>query len=194
MEKIRLYTAQTDVVVEKIINDGVCFSKEEYIKKKYCECSNIFLTAYKWYINEAKKIVPVPEGASYPYWAFTQTYSVDRSGFPNILVLDVPLNEVVFFEVNDWNQVLRLEYLCENKEEKEKFEYEMKRCGASYTKIMLTSFYPLLKNKILSSWKLLFRNDANMKAGKLPEDKNMQAGLWQIKKEWVKEIIRPFEK
>ena len=192
MEKIRLYSAQTDVVVDKIINDGVCFSKEEYIKKKYQECSNIFLTAYKWYISEARKIVPVPEGASYPYWAFTQTYSVDRSGFPNILVLDVPIDEVVFFEVSDWNQVIRMEYLSDDKEEKDKFENEMKRRGVSYTDIMLTSFYPLQKNKILSSWNALFKNDADMKAGKLPKEKNIQAGLWQIKKEWVKEIIKPF--
>ena len=192
MEKIRLYSAQTDVVVDKIINDGVCFSKEEYIKKKYQECSNIFLTAYKWYISEARNIVPVPKGASYPYWAFTQTYSVDRSGFPNILVLDVPMDEVVFFKVSDWNQVIRMEYLTDNEEEKEKFENEMKRRGVSYTDIMLTSFYPLQKNKIRSSWSALFKNDADMKAGKLPEDKNMQAGLWQIKKEWVTEIIKPF--
>ena len=191
MDKIRLYSAQTDVVVDKIISDGVCFSKEEYIKKKYQECSNIFLTAYKWYISKASKIVPVPEGASYPYWAFTQTYSVDRSGSPNILVLDVPMDEVVFFKVSDWNQVIRLEYMSDDKNEKEKFENEMKRCGVSYNDIMLTSFYPLLKNKILSSWNVLFKNDMDIKAGRLPEDKNIQAGLWQIKKDWVKEIIKP---
>ena len=34
---IRLYSFQTDVVYQVLKRDGVCYSKEEYVRKKYKE-------------------------------------------------------------------------------------------------------------------------------------------------------------
>lgn len=44
---VKLYSLQTQTVLDVLFEDGVCFSKEEYVKKKYGESAKIFLTAYR---------------------------------------------------------------------------------------------------------------------------------------------------
>ena len=77
---IRLYSFQTDVVYQVLKRDGVCYSKEEYVRKKYKESAKVFINAYGWFVKEAQHIAPKPEGAEYPYWAFTDLYNVDQTG------------------------------------------------------------------------------------------------------------------
>ena len=59
--------------------------------------------------------------------------------------------------------------------------------------VVLRPFYPDLKRKIISSWNRLFRYDARIKeaaaAGDelvIPGVRAIQAGLWCIKKEWLR--------
>ena len=59
---IRLYSFQTDVVYQVLKRDGVCYSKEEYVRKKYKESAKVFINAYGWFVKEAQHIVPKPEG------------------------------------------------------------------------------------------------------------------------------------
>lgn len=55
---IRLYSFQTDVVYQVLKRDGVCYSKEEYVRKKYKESAKVFINAYGWFVKEAQHIVP----------------------------------------------------------------------------------------------------------------------------------------
>ena len=50
---IRLYSFQTDVVYQVLKRDGVCYSKEEYVRKKYKESAKVFINAYGWFVKEA---------------------------------------------------------------------------------------------------------------------------------------------
>lgn len=184
---IRLYTYQADAVVEAIKKAGVCFSKEEYVRKKYMESARIFTTAYSWFVKEAEKIVPKPEGAEYPYWAFRDLYSVDQSGGGNVMELEVPLNEVVLFDLYDWNKIICMKYIGEDPQDEEEFHQQLVQCGLKETDVMLTNFYPEWKQKILTSWSRLFRSDAQIKQGNLENVRSVQAGLWQIREEWITE-------
>ena len=47
-DKVILYAAQADAVLKAIERDGSCFSREEYVRRKYGESGPIFLTVYKW--------------------------------------------------------------------------------------------------------------------------------------------------
>lgn len=183
--RIRLYTYQTDVVMEAIRRDGVCFSKEAYVRKKYEESAGIFTTAYSWFVKEAEKIVLKPEGAEYPYWAFKDLYRVDQSGTGNMMALDIPLDEVVLFDLYDWNQIICMRYLGENEEDEKEFRQMLAACGLKETDIMLTNFYPDWKQKILQSWSRLFCKDEQIRAGKLDGVGGVQAGLWRIREEWI---------
>ena len=102
--KIKLYSAQTKVVFDAIERDGVCYSKAEYVRRKYQESAPIFLTAYSWFVKEMPKYVEKPEEAEYPYWAFMDLYNVDSS--EHVLELEVLAVEAVYFDMMDWNKIM----------------------------------------------------------------------------------------
>lgn len=182
---VRLYTSQADVVVNVIEKEGVCYSKKEFVQKKYGESAKIFTTAYSWFVKEAQKIVPRPEKAEYPYWAFDKLYNVDRSGGGRLLTLNVPVEEVILFDLYDWNKILCMKYLGETEQEEKDFRIRMAQCGISEQEAMLTSFYPQWKQEIQESWSRLFRYDRRQKAGEETQAGGIQAGLWRIRKEWI---------
>lgn len=186
--KIKLYTSQSDIVLHIIEKEGVCYSKKEFVRKKYSESATIFITAYSWFVKEAEKIIPKPEKAEYPYWAFKELYNLDDSGGGNVLSLNVPLKEAIFFDLFDWNKIICMKYIGSSEKDEIEFKETIKKFGLKETDIMLTSFYPELKQNIMESWKRLFRNHENIKNGNEEGIGGVQAGLWRIKKEWIENI------
>ncbi|MGN1266772.1 MAG: DUF3841 domain-containing protein [Dorea sp.] len=182
---VKLYASQADAVLHAIERDGVCYSKAEYVRRKYQESAPIFLTAYSWFVNQMGKYVEKPEQAEYPYWAFMDLYSVDQSGESNVLELEVPIEEVVFFDMMDWNKIMRLSYIGETKAEEEDFRFELEQRGLDGNKVMLSTFYPEFKQQIMKSWERLFRHHEAIKVGDTDGVHSVQAGLWRIKKEWI---------
>lgn len=182
---IRLYSFQTDVVYQALKSKGVCYSKEAYVRKKYAESAHIFVTAYGWFVKEAQKIVPKPEGAEYPYWAFADLYNVDQSGEGHVLTLNVPADEVLLFDMFDWTKIMQMHYIGENDSDETIFSEQLKSRGLSEYQVMTSNFYPEQKNQIQESWKRLFRHQQAILAGDTSGVKSVQAGLWQIKDEWV---------
>lgn len=181
---ITLYTAQTDTVCQVIERDGTCYSRAEYVKNKYGESAKIFLTAYGWFAEEAQKYVSKPAQAEFPYWAFGDLYSMDKSG-SNVLKLEVPLDEAVFFDMYDWNRIMQLSYIGDTLSEEKAFRRELEMRGLSEVTVMLSTFYPEENKRIRESWRRLFRHHERIKAGDIQNIGELQAGLWQIKKEWI---------
>jgi hypothetical protein len=184
--RVKLYFSQSEAVVKILDRDGICFSKKEYVVKKYEESAPIFTAAYDWFVMEAQKYIPKPEGAEYPYWAFGDLHSVDRSAGGKLLQLCIPIDEVIFFDMYDWNKILRLQYLGETKADEEQFRQMLADYGIrKESDIILTNFYPAIKRQVQDSWKRLFRNHESIKQENIKDVGSVQAGLWQIKKEWI---------
>lgn len=184
-DQVTLYSAQAQPVRDVLTREGVCFSREAYVARKYGESAPIFLTAYRWFARAAGDIVPPPPGAELPYWAFRDLYSVDLSGGCPPLTLAVPRDQAVFFDLYDWNKILRLEYLGETAEEERAFRRELAARGLTGRDVMLTAFYPDLKQTILDSWSRLFHHHRAILSGDLAGVGGVQAALWQIRREWV---------
>lgn len=182
---VRLYASQADAVLQAIERDGVCYSKEAYVRRKYQESAPIFTTAYSWFVGQMENYVPKPEKAEYPYWAFMDIYSVDQSGDSNVLELEVPIEEVVFFDMMDWNKIMQLKYIGENESDEKEFRFELEQRGLDGNKVMLSTFYPEFKQQIMKSWERLFRHHEAIKAGDLSNVHSVQAGLWKIEKNWI---------
>ena len=182
---IRLYSFQTDVVYQVLKRDGICFSKEEYVRRKYQESAEVFVNAYSWFVKEAEKVIPKPEGAEYPYWAFTDLYNVDQTGEGHVLVLDVPIGEAVLFDMFDWTKIMQMHYIGENEPEEAAFSEELKNLGLTEFQVMTSNFYPEQKAKIQESWKRLFRHQKAIECGDTSEVHSVQAGFWRIKDEWI---------
>jgi len=185
---LTLYTAQTEAVCRTILHDGVCFSKEEYITRKYGETAPGFLTAYRWFAREAPRLVPRPEGAQLPYWAFADLYSVESSGPSRVLTLEVPADSAVLFDLYDWNRILQLRYLGERDEDGRAFRKELAMRGLQEYDVMSGPFYPDLRQTIEESWQRLFRHHNALLDGDRSGVGGVQAALWCIRKEWVVQI------
>ena len=186
--KVILYSPQAEVVWNAVINDGVAYSKREYVIKKYEESAGIFLAAYDGYVRMAEQIVPRPESTNYPYWAFASPEMADSSSGNRVMVMEVPVDEAVFFDAYDWYKVLRLSYIGENESDEEKFEEELRRRGIKdSSEAVLKPFYPDMKRKITDSWKRLLIHDEDIRNGDESGVRAVQAGLWCIKKEWLRD-------
>lgn len=182
---VRLYASQTETVWQVIQRDGVAHSRAEYVRKKYGESAPVFLTAYQWYVDHAAKIVPKPEGAEFPYWVFHDPYLLEAGYSTRILTLEVPVEEVVFFDMYDWNKVVQLKFIGQTAPEERAFQRELDARGITGRDVMLTNFYPELKQLTMDSWQRLFRHHEAARKGDLENIGSLQAGLWRIEKEWV---------
>lgn len=181
---VTLYAAQAEPVWQAIQRDGAAYSKAEYVEKKYGESAPVFLTAYRWFIQQLPRYVPKPEGADFPYWAYADLYMMETGAYPHILTLEVPREEAVFFDMNDWNKVLQMNYLGETEADARQFQRELRERGIRAADVMLSRFYPDLQQQIMDSWQRLFRHHEAARRGERPVP-DLQAGLWCIKKEWI---------
>jgi hypothetical protein len=187
-DKIRLYTSQSFEVVELLKEQNVCFVKKEYIEKKYQEVSGIFMEAYSWYTSRAQNIVKKPEGAKYPYWAFTKPEYAGMYPGSSLLTLEVPIEEAIFFKVEDWNKVLNLKYLATSEEDEKSHKNMLAKQNISIESHIFTKpFYTFLKSRVKKSWDNLFKYDELIKSGAIKEPV-LQASLWELRKEWIVDI------
>ena len=183
---VKLFSPQAEAVWQAVENEGTAFSRREYVIKKYEESAGVFLAAYDAYVREAERIVPRPDDKAYPYWAFASEDLVDRSGGLRVMRLCVPLEEAVFFDQYDWYKVLRLSYIGETDKDEEAFARGLEMRGIrDSSEAVLRPFYPDVKRQITESWKRLFRHDSAIRNGDTSGVRAVQAGLWQIKKEWL---------
>ena len=185
---IRLYTAQDETVIATLKRDGVSFSKKDYVSRKYGQVAPVFLAAYSWFAGEATRFVPRPAGAELHYWTFTSTDDFEIWNGSRLLTLDVPVSECIFFNVFDWNKILKLQYMGEDEQEEKHFREQLRDYGIKHdSDILLTNFYPELKHQITDSWQKLFRHHSAIAAGERPFTA-IEAALWQIKAEWIGEV------
>lgn len=182
-----LYAAQAQPVLDALERDGVCHSRAEYVKKKYGESAPVFLTAYNWFVQQLPRYVPKPEGAEFPYWAFRELYSVDPMGTAGVLKLQVPEGQAVLFAVEDWTKITQLRYIGKDAADERAFAKELAARGLRWEQVMLTNFYPDLKQQIYDSWQRLFRHHEALLRDEDCGGIRVQAGLWELRREWVQE-------
>jgi hypothetical protein len=186
-DRLTLYAAQAAPVLAALARDGVCHSRAEYVQKKYGESAPVFLTAYHWFVQQLPRFVPKPEGAEFPYWAFRELYSLDQAGTAGVLKLQVPKEQAVLFAVEDWTKITQLRYIGKDAADEQAFAKDLAARGLSWNQVMLTAFYPDLKQQIYDSWQRLFRYHEALLRGEDCGGIRVQAGLWELRREWVQE-------
>lgn len=180
-----LYTAQTKPVLDALERDGVCYNRECYIRSKYGEVSEVFLTVYREFYRNAGKILPPPEEAESAYWAFPDPRDLFLGDDQTLLRLEVPAEQVILFDLYDWNRMLQFRYLGADEQEERAFARELERRGLTEFEVLRSSFYPELREKIIGSWGRLLRHHEALQRGDRTGVRAVQAGLWQLKKEWI---------
>lgn len=188
--KVTLYTSQSNEVLDILTNDKIYYPKMEYIKKKYQETSDSFLTAYKWFKEHASKIVPIYKFSDSAIWSFTDKKYTMKHPDSNIIKFTAPLDKVIFFKMSDWNKILNYRFISTNEEEEEKFLNKINRLGINYEgDAFTTPYYPMIRKEIILSWNNLFRFDSYIKEGNIPSFSDIQVATWILEENWILNII-----
>lgn len=185
-KKVQLWTRQNKNILSDLEDQGVYRVKREYITEKMGDMSDYYLKLYDWYTSQASKIVARPPGVNYPIWLSTSSdFMLQPTEDTLILTLEVDQDKVVYFDANRWGYVVNHFYLPLDREDEKRHNLELERYGITNEAALVSgdlgNFYPLLKQKILASWTRLFDDKG--------ENPLMQATLWEIKKDWVVDIL-----
>ena len=82
--------------------------------------------------------------------------------------------------------MLKLSYIGDSERDEADFVRKLEKRGIrDASEAVLKPFYPDIKRKIVDSWSRLFRHDTAIRNGDTSGVRAVQAGLWQIKKEWL---------
>ncbi|RCW46344.1 MULTISPECIES: DUF3841 domain-containing protein [unclassified Halanaerobium] len=184
--KVKLWTQQSKKVKDLLFKEKRLTVKKRYIKRKYGSEAEIFLKAYDFFVSEAKKIVQKPEDAEYPFWAAADPKSVLNGGGGFLIKLQVPKEKIIFFDKKKWNKILNLSYIADDQKDLEEHQKALKKWGITDdSEVMLSPYYPVLKNKIRQSWQKLFEseNDGFNSAKR-------GAAVWVLCSEWVEKVIK----
>lgn len=182
---VRLYTSQNTIIIERLKETKRYVVKSKFIQDKYGEVAPVFSQAYSWYHHHARSLVPPPEDAKSAIWTFTDIKYLDNHEDAVLMELSVPIDNVIFFRMSDWNKVLNLQFLGSEIEVKQ-YKDKLKKFNIAYEgDVFNTSFYPILKRELLTSWEKLFQYDEWIKRTKELPFEDIQGGIWEIKASWV---------
>lgn len=189
--KSLLFTCQNVKSLAVLERDGRFINRREYVEERLEDIAPMILKAYDWFVAAASKKVKKPEDVEYQIWC-TVSSDVCMKPIENevIYVLEVPDDEIIYFNSFKWDYVINHHYVPIDNEDLEKYQKEMERKGIVNTYEFLTGRYagkfPLEERKIKESWNRVFDIDKW-------NTREVQANLWEIKKEWVKCILKPGE-
>lgn len=187
--QVTLYTSQSRVVVEQLLKSGRHVVDNTFIKEKYGETAQVFLQAYSWYRQNAANVVARPAEADSAIWTFLDVKYLDYSADSQLIKLRVPVENVVFFRMSDWNRILNLRFIG-TEEEQAMYYNKLKKYNVSYEgDVYTTAFYPHLKTELVRSWQKLFQYDAEIKTTKRLPFEDIQGGIWEIQQAWVESFL-----
>lgn len=193
MEKktVKLYTRQNDKTLYQLKRDGRIINQRVYVEMHFGDIAPLFMESYDWFTREAAKRVPKPEDVHAPIWC---SISVENCLKPIegtvVYELEVPEEEVIYFDEAKWDYVLNRIYLPKDAEDGKCYKNYLKDIGVvngfEFFQGRYKGMYPEEEKRIIDSWQRVFQID-NWTIF------NVCGNLWEIRKEWVKRIVYPGE-
>lgn len=181
------WTRQHEAALRELEEKGVFRMKEGYIRQKNGPISEYYLALYDWYVRLAGRIVPRPEGVTYPIWLFLE----EEDKLPPlegtvVMKLDIPEELIVCTDSERWGYRVNYMYVPVDEADRRRHEEELERYGIANEPALIQTdkgnFYPLLKRKIINSWPRVFE-----KPGK--GYKAVQGTVWELQLPWLQEVI-----
>ncbi len=101
--------------------------------------------------------------------------------------MEVPDSEILYFNGLKWDYILNLHYVPETAEDLRLYEQDIKNKGFKnsfeFINGRYAKLYPEEEKRVINSWSRIF----DIENWNIFE---VQANIWRIKSEWIKDIIR----
>lgn len=190
-DMVKLYTRQNDKTLLALERDGRIINHRIYVELHFGDIAPLFMESYDWFTKQAAKRVQKPEDVEASIWC---SISPDNCLKPIpgtvVYVLEVPKEQVIYFDEVKWDYVLNRIYLPKDRADEETYLAHIKECGFKsrfeFFEGRYKNQYPEEMQKIRESWSRVFEID-NWTIF------NVCGNIWEIKKEWVKKIVHPGE-
>lgn len=183
MDKITVWTKQHKSVADALEATGRYVAKKEYIGKDLGEHAPLVLEVYDWLVKHTP--TPKPADAEYPIWVSpVQEATMLPSEGTVILELSIDPAILTKVNINKWGTMLNYSYIPADGQDARRHREMLEEYGVSDAKAFMSQFYPQIKREILASWSRLF--DETISLG----SDTYYGNIWEIKKEWIQNIIR----
>ena len=190
-EMVKLYTRQNDKTLYQLQRDGRIINQRIYVELHFGDIAPLFMESYDWFTKEAAKRVPKPEDVHAPICCSISAENCLKPIDGTVVyVLEVPKEQVIYFDEAKWDYVLNRIYLPTDAEDARQYKQYLKDIGVAngfeFFQGRYQGKYPEEERRIIESWKRVFEIDQWTIF-------NVCGNLWEIREEWVKKIVHPGE-
>ena len=188
---VKLYTRQNEKTLSQLERDGRIINQRAYVKLHFGDMADHYLESYDWFTQEAAKRVPKPEGVQASIWCSISANNCLKP-IPGtvVYVLEVPEEQVIYFDEGKWDYVLNRIYIPADEEDRLAYKKHLKALGIQngfeFFQGRYKGMYPREEERIRESWKRVFQID-NWTIF------NVCGNIWEIRKEWIRQIVHPGE-
>ena len=190
-DTVWLYTRQNDKTLQPLEREGRVINHRKFVELHFGDVAPVFLDSYDWFTKEAAKRIPKPDDVQAPIWcAISPRACAPPIENTVVYVLEVPREQVIYFDDKKWDYVLNRIYLPKDEADAKAYRQHLAALGVStgyeFFEGRYRGQYPQEVARIKESWLRVFEID-HWGIG------NVCGNLWEIRREWVREIIRPGE-
>jgi len=185
--KVRLWTRQSRKSMRELKENGVIRITKENLEEKYETISDYIIYLYKWFVNAAKEMVPVPDGVEFPVWcSISEEYMLRPTDDEMVYVLEVDKSEIIYFDGMKWDYVLNHHYVPKDDADFLSYQKHIEDMGFkhaySFFDEKTAHFHMEEKNRIMDSWMRIFETDQW-------DIFRIQANIWEIRPDMIVDII-----
>lgn len=190
-KSVKLYTRQNDKTLFQLERENRIINNRVYVELHFGDIAPLFMESYDWFTKEAAKRVAKPQDVKAPIWcSISKENCLKPIEGTVVYVLEVPEEQVIYFDECKWDYVLNRIYLPKDEADGAAYKEHLKKLGVANGFEFLQGRYQGMfqeeERKIRESWNRVFDID-NWTIF------NVCGNIWEIKKEWVRRIVRPGE-
>ena len=186
---VKLYTRQNEKTLAQLERDGRIINNRTYVRLHFGDMAEHYLQSYDWFTAEAAKRVKKPDDVQASIWCSISAENCLKPIEGTVVyVLEVPESEVIYFDEGKWDYVLNRIYLPADEADRASYDAHLRALGipSRFDIMRYRGMYPQEEQKIIESWQRVFTID-NWTIF------NVCGNIWEIRKEWVRRIVRPGE-
>lgn len=185
--KVTLWTRQDIRSLAVLRRQGVIRIDKDQLTEKFDEITDYVVSLYSWFVQEASKRLPKPDGVDYPIWCSISEENMLRPVPGQVVyVLEVDPSEIIYFDGQKWDYVLNHHYVAKDPADAAAYAKDLEAKGFSHGFSFMNDktghFYPQERQRIMDSWVRIFDIEEW-------HIFNVQANLWEIRPEMIKAVL-----
>lgn len=190
-DTIRLYTRQNEKTLLMLEHGGRILTRRIHVSLHFGDMAQHYLDCYDWFTREAARRVPKPADVEFPIWCAIRPESCLLPVEGTVIyIVDVPREQVIFFDDAKWDYVLNQIYLPSDPEDEAAYFRHLQELGVNssfeFFQGRYAGRYPEEVRRIRESWRRVFETpDLSVPS--------VCGNIWEIRQENLVRIVRPGE-